>query len=163
MRLNYQKWRGDYDKAIGARDEAHSQAEYDLYTHQITWLLSVRAHIQGKLHRQRARLTWDQLFHWGKWSYEDAAILAGNGGSMPVDVNARDQQLWIGDSWKSYVAEDTVEKLYAEPTEPKEHKNPPAGYAPCTRADGHGGPCAHPLAESYVRRAINRALEFFGL
>lgn len=30
--------------------------------------------------------------------------------------------------------------------DPIEHKNPPAGYAPCTREDGHSGPCAHPLA-----------------
>lgn len=44
---------------------------------------------------------------------------------------------------------DAVELVWRGGEAPRnapQHSTPPTGYLPCTREDGHPGPCAHPLA-----------------
>lgn len=41
------------------------------------------------------------------------------------------------------------------------HDNPPSGYGPCTREDGHDGPCALPLKTEGVSQ-LEESLRKFG-
>lgn len=152
MKLNYEKWKLSYDEAVIRRDAATTDAERYAFTEQITWLLSIRAHINGKLHRTRARLTWGQLWRWGKLSYEDAIAVAANGGTLVMETNAHDQKLYIGDSWKDFVVEDDRPKVKPGFTRPKFPADPAIAFF------------AHPHEPTgRVRRAVNAVLDFLGL
>lgn len=152
MKLNYKKWRESYDIAIAGQQNARDERERSYYTTMITWLLSVRAHIKGKVHRQRARLVWSEAWRWGKLSYEDASAIAANGGSLVMATNARDQSLYIGDSWKDFVVEDDHSAQHKSFTQPSKPATPPPFvlHFP-TEPSGR------------VRRAVNKVLDLLGL
>lgn len=89
MRLNYPVWREAMDKAKTAE--------------QITTLLSIRAHIKGKVHRHRARLTWYTLQKLGKLDRTAANNLSVSGGSAICDLDAKDQAMLFENMIQPYL------------------------------------------------------------
>lgn len=102
MRLNYKKWRAAMDSAKSAE--------------QITTLLSIRAHITGKVHRNRARLPYYTLFALGKVDGDTGSAIAQMGGSAIYDLNAEDQAKLFAKLVDQYVltAEEEAEIVKKE-------------------------------------------------
>lgn len=96
MRLNYKKRRAAFDAAI--------------YAEQKTVLLSIRAHITGKIHRNRARIDWRTLHKWEKITIDEAMLLSIQGGTQIVDLTAEDQAKWVAEAAVAYVLTEEEQK-----------------------------------------------------
>lgn len=97
MKLDYALWRKDFDNAKTAADKTH--------------LLTVRAHINGKQHMTRARVTWSTAARFGKMEWEAAKTLAANGGTTIVELDREDQAELAGDDWRKYIKIEIVEPV----------------------------------------------------
>lgn len=90
-RLNYKKWREHLDEAMTKK-----------WAYRVTELHNIRAHINGKIHRKRARIDWVEIAGLKKMSFEDANILAQNGGSAIFDLTKEDQAILLEKYSKAY-------------------------------------------------------------
>jgi hypothetical protein len=107
-RLNYPVWRADLDIATKGQKEAQQPWTKKQFSDDITKLHRIRAHIKGKVHRQRARLVWHEQGRLGFLSIDKGWELATNGGSSIVKLHRSDEEKLLGDSWKKYAIEVEV-------------------------------------------------------